>query len=37
MSKQNWKLLTLNLSGNRISDNGAKSFATVNKEDIHSI
>lgn len=31
MKKQNGKLLTLNLCGNRISDNGAKSFATVNK------
>jgi len=30
MSTQNWKLLTLNLSGNRIGDEGAKSFATVN-------
>jgi len=27
---QNWKLLTLDLSGNRIGDDGAKSFATVN-------
>ncbi|CAF0866619.1 unnamed protein product [Rotaria sp. Silwood1] len=29
MLKQNRKLLTLNLSGNRIGDNGAKSFATA--------
>ncbi|CAF0913854.1 unnamed protein product [Adineta ricciae] len=29
MSKQNWKLLTLDLSGNRISDNGGKSLATA--------
>ncbi len=30
MSTQNWKLLILNLSGNKIGDDGAKSFATVN-------
>jgi hypothetical protein len=29
MSRQNWKLLTLNLSGNRIGDHGAMAFATV--------
>ncbi|CAF1130191.1 unnamed protein product [Rotaria sordida] len=29
MLKQNWKLLTLNLSRNRIGDYGAKSFATA--------
>lgn len=29
MSTQNWKLLTLTLTGNRIGDNGAKSFAKV--------
>ncbi|CAF0960341.1 unnamed protein product [Adineta ricciae] len=29
MSKQNWKLLTLDLSGNRIGDNGGKSLATA--------
>ncbi|CAF3653656.1 unnamed protein product [Adineta steineri] len=29
MSKQNWRLLTLNLSGNQIGDNGGKSFATA--------
>jgi hypothetical protein len=31
ISTQNWKLLTLNLSGNRIGDNGATSISTVNK------
>jgi hypothetical protein len=35
MSTQNWKLLTLNLSGNKIGDDGAKFFATVNQ--IYSI
>lgn len=30
MSTQNWKLLTLTLTGNQIGDNGAKSFAKVN-------
>ncbi len=30
ISTQNWKLLTLNLSGNRIGDRGAISLATVN-------
>lgn len=30
MSTQNWKLLTLTLTGNQIGDNGAKAFATVN-------
>ena len=29
MSRQNWKLLTLNLSGNRIGDQGAMALATV--------
>jgi hypothetical protein len=29
MNTQNWKLLTLTLTGNQIGDNGAKSFAKV--------
>ncbi|CAF1008730.1 unnamed protein product [Adineta steineri] len=29
MSSQNWKLLTLTLTGNQIGDNGAKSFANA--------
>ncbi len=29
ISTQNWKLLTLTLTGNQIGDNGAKSFAKV--------
>jgi hypothetical protein len=31
ISTQNWKLLTLTLTGNQIGDNGAKSFAKVKK------
>ena len=31
MSTQNWKLLTLTLTGNQIGDNGAKSFAQVTR------
>jgi hypothetical protein len=29
MLTQNWKLLTLTLTGNRLGDNGAKAFAKV--------
>lgn len=32
ISTQNWKLLTLALTGNQIGDHGAKSFATVNEK-----
>jgi hypothetical protein len=34
MNTQNWKLLTLTLTGNQIGDNGAKSFANVNEQSI---
>jgi len=37
MFTQNWKLLSLNLTGNRIGDDGANSFARVNQIIIHFI